>query len=72
MKQRVAKCTAMVLAATVVCSGVLPADMQAAKKPSLTTKQCQVTVGKTVKLNTKNVAKKQKLLSVITKWQKKL
>ena len=27
MKQRVAKCTAMVLAATVVCSGVLPADM---------------------------------------------
>ena len=80
MKQRVAKCTAMVLAATVVCSGVLPADMQAAKKPSLTTKQCQVTVGKTVKLNTKNVAKKTKVTfrynkmakkTVTLKWNKK-
>lgn len=80
MKERVAKCTAMVLAATVVCSGVLPADMQAAKKPSLTTKQCQVTVGKTVKLNTKNVAKKTKVTfrynkmakkTVTLKWNKK-
>ena len=60
MKQRVAKCTAIVLAATVVCNGVLPADMQAAKKPQLVTKQCQVEVGKTTKLSTKNVEKNNK------------
>ena len=80
MKEMVAKCTAMVLAATVVCNGVLPADMQAAKKPRLVTKQCQVEVGKTVKLSTKNVAKNTKVMfrynkkakkNVTLKWSKK-
>lgn len=71
MQQRTVKCTALVLAATVMCSGVLPAEGQAAKKPKLVTKQCQVTVGKTTKLTAKNVAKNTKVTFRYTKNAKK-